>query len=589
MTVSSPSALNSQERKHYNRALRELCHIIKLDSRQLEISQLMDGDDYLDGVENVSNAAFTPQSQKKTPRRRRNGTHGSYQLDDVEASSDELFGSRQSSSTQQSGTPSRGSQQHSNLPENINMVYEELAAISDKLKREHAALLDHEVIVNEKLQLLQAEEEKKSRDLDKSIRDLEEDCQRRLKEMEKEQHTKLKEIHQVMTEKAKENKRLKESFDTLKNVNDSLRKQLDEICTKNKKLETQAISVQHRLTNLQRKQDVSDRQRAADKFTDQLRAQAQGNKIAKSGKQGFNQHSKPDHAVFDILGILLEWISDVHLKEIQPGDYPESLDMTKERCLKILPLLVDTLHNLPTSSSKLHLPCLQFILWALSYSLQQEQAVSLVSTLRRLGEELYRTPSALRLRAHSETEGKTKVSLFFKSPSLHIRFLSSLIILRTLSQVDLLANVFDVLRADLKDERSKELFLEYRATDIILPFLKSSNIAILAGAVDVFLQMSMESVYLLKFLESCCNEGWFQACSLLLKSTSLDLKILEKISILLQKLSKLKNTRKLFETSGLSLLIQEMSRAGPCQENAFLSLNLKSILFNLNITKTSSS
>lgn len=68
--------------------------------------------------------------------------------------------------------------------------------------------------------------------------------------------------------------------------------QLDEICTKNKKLETQAISVQHRLTNLQRKQDVSDRQRAADKFTDQLRAQAQGNKIAKSGKQGFNQHSK---------------------------------------------------------------------------------------------------------------------------------------------------------------------------------------------------------------------------------------------------------------------------------------------------------
>lgn len=62
------------------------------------------------------------------------GMHGSYQLDDVEASSEELFGSRRSSSTQQSGTPSRGSQQHSNLPENINMVYEELAAISDKLK-----------------------------------------------------------------------------------------------------------------------------------------------------------------------------------------------------------------------------------------------------------------------------------------------------------------------------------------------------------------------------------------------------------------------------------------------------------------------
>lgn len=59
--------------------------------------------------------------------------------------------------------------------------------------------------------------------------------------------------------------------------------------------------------------------------------------------------------------------------------------------------------------------------------------------------------------------------------------------------VDLLANVFDVLRADLKEDRAKEIFLEYRTTMIILPFLKSSNKTIVAGAVDVFLQMSMES------------------------------------------------------------------------------------------------
>lgn len=37
---------------------------------------------------------------------------------------------------------------------------------------------------------------------------------------------KLKDVHQVVADKVKENKRIKESFDTLKNVNDSLRKQV---------------------------------------------------------------------------------------------------------------------------------------------------------------------------------------------------------------------------------------------------------------------------------------------------------------------------------------------------------------------------
>lgn len=45
--------------------------------------------------------------------------------------------------------------------------------------------MHHEVIVNEKLQVLQAEENRKSKDLDKSIKELEEDFQARLLDMEK--------------------------------------------------------------------------------------------------------------------------------------------------------------------------------------------------------------------------------------------------------------------------------------------------------------------------------------------------------------------------------------------------------------------
>ena len=40
--------------------------------------------------------------------------------------------------------------------------------------------------------------------------------------------------------------------------------QLDELQAQNKKLETQAISVQHRLTNLQRRQELPERQKTID-------------------------------------------------------------------------------------------------------------------------------------------------------------------------------------------------------------------------------------------------------------------------------------------------------------------------------------
>ena len=59
--------------------------------------------------------------------------------------------------------------------------------------------------------------------------------------------------------------------------------------------------------------------------------------------------------------------------------------------------------------------------------------------------------------------------------------------------VDYLAQVFDTLKSDLKDERSKELFLTYHATQVIIPHMKATHRALVGSAVDICLQMSMES------------------------------------------------------------------------------------------------
>ena len=41
--------------------------------------------------------------------------------------------------------------------------------------------------------------------------------------------------------------------------------------------------------------------------------------------------------------------------------------------------------------------------------------------------------------------------------------------------VDLVANVFEVLRSDLKGEPGKELFLYYQATNTCVTYLKPAN------------------------------------------------------------------------------------------------------------------
>ena len=75
--------------------------------------------------------------------------------------------------------------------------------------------------------------------------------------------------------------------------------------------------------------------------------------------------------------------------------------------------------------------------------------------------------------------------------------------------------------------------------DITL-FVKFLFQALTNSALDIYLQMSMDSPYLRNFLDSCSNENWFQAISLVWKMPGIESKQHEKISIILQKLSKIR-------------------------------------------------
>lgn len=58
---------------------------------------------------------------------------------------------------------------------------------------------------------------------------------------------------------------------------------------------------------------------------------------------------------------------------------------------------------------------------------------------------------------------------------------------------DYLAQAFYSLHKDLKSDEGKALFLEYQALPVVLNHLRTSSKGLLSAALDILLQMSVET------------------------------------------------------------------------------------------------
>ncbi|XP_055470260.1 coiled-coil domain-containing protein 138 isoform X4 [Psammomys obesus] len=416
--------------------------------------------------------------------------------------------------------------------------------------------------------------------------------------MKLQQHsTEVEHLTEALKEKNKESKRMKSSFDTLRELNDNLRKQLNEVSEENRKMEVQAKRVQARLDNLQRKYEFMTVQR--------LKGYSHAAHEMKSLKQEKAPVSKPfkmtlNGQVYELLVVFMDWISDHHLSKVEleepgvdgekPSLKPPQRSDIQEKCVKLLPMMTEQLQWMPLVNAKLHEPYVKFIYWSLRLLDSGTQHSTMTSTLRRLGEDIFKGVTIKGTQDNSlehSVENKPKTAAFFKSSNLSLRFLSTLIVLKTVTQADYLAQAFDSLCLDLKTDEGKTLFLEYQAVPVILKHLRISSKGLLSNVIDSLLQMTVDSKALQPFLEACSSSLFFRTCSVLLRTPKLDLHILEKLSIILQKLSKIKSNKKLFEVFTIHLMLQEIQRTTH-PEHAFLCINLNSTLFNLGLTKNNS-
>ncbi|XP_038673806.1 coiled-coil domain-containing protein 138-like isoform X2 [Scyliorhinus canicula] len=578
--MKSPiSGLTCNERKHYKRMLRNLC------KAKFNTAWADDPYDYSHCSSQALEGFFSEEELTiHLHRRQDSGTQLYTETDD------NITGSRKN------GCLSESLEDACLLPADIMQIYNELTCIRQHLQRESVALQEYRHQVQSHEHCLANREALlfKHQDALTKLRGVEEEVHAKFQIMKEQHAAEVSQLQNAFKEKIKENKRLKSSFETLKELNDSLKKQISDVKQQNKKLEIQAKKTQNRLENLQRKNELC----VVQKFQDNVPTGVKEISLEKREKiQPARRISRPllNSNLCELFGVLLDWISDGYLyyltsedeNDVQTSLGPNYLPRKsiQEKCVKILPLITAQIHLMPPGNIKLQLTLVKFIYWALmQIDREGMQKTMITSTMRRLGEELFRGTVTQENPSESVAETKPKASAFFRSSNLNVRFLSALSILKTITQVDYLAQAFDILLNDLKTDEGKALFLEYRAMQIILCYLKPSSKSLLCSAVDVILQMTMESRYLQHFLQACSSETWFRTCSVLLRNSKLEMQILEKLSVILQKLSKIKSNKKLFELFTIHILIQELHRTTD-PEHTFLAINLQSILFNLGITK----
>ncbi|KAK1903083.1 Coiled-coil domain containing protein 138 [Dissostichus eleginoides] len=461
----------------------------------------------------------------------------------------------------------------------------ELQERERELQERERELQERERELQERERELQ-ERERELQERERRLSQQEEETVRRLVRMEEMLHSntpaveekhqqELSELQDVLRERSKENRRLKASFDSIKGLNDSMRKQLNEIIEENKRLESQSKRVHARLENLQRKYEHGIALKGCQKVSTEMIKPSQKEKTAACGKSNNKGSSSPTS--LKLQALLLDWVLDEQTLSSAAGNKEKGLGhclppeiLLNERCLKVLPLLADQLHHTPSSEPDL-LNLLRLILWALRQMDSSTQHVALSATLRRIGEEVSKTPAQLAVLQSIDPERPPCRSWpLYRSPQPHTRILSTLIILRTVKQADVLAQALDSLRTELMSEESRGLFLHSGGVCVLMSMLRAGRGG-LHTPVDILMQLAKQSRYLNPFLEACSCEEFFRTAAQLLKNPRLELPTLEKLSVLLQKLSTIRKNRQhgCSGSNGLSMghtggvgLMEEIGRTG---------------------------
>lgn len=225
---------------------------------------------------------------------------------------------------------------------------------------------------------------------------------------------------------------------------------------------------------------------------------------------------------------------------------------------------------------EMQLPFLQFVLWALRVASGAAVAATLTTTYRRIGDEVFTPPPG------SESSGTAKKGWMGPDGRRDCRIIACLIGLATLQQADQLAATFETIRQDLLCFEGKQLFARYAGPTAMLGPMSEHMRAVLRPALDVLLTLTMDSGGMEEFVASLCSDEWMAWFRRAFDVTRAgDVKLLEKLAVVLQKVSKRRESHGLFLKHKLDGSIRDTLKEMEASGNQFVVLNFRSVLMNV--------
>uniref|UniRef100_A0A669QBE4 Uncharacterized protein n=1 Tax=Phasianus colchicus TaxID=9054 RepID=A0A669QBE4_PHACC len=379
--------------------------------------------------------------------------------------------------------------------------------------------------------------------------------------------------------------------DDLREANESLRKQLNDEIVQKKYLNEQIRTGEARFSYLEWKHQFimaemyKDTREVAQQTTpfmqEEVRAASKGDKLP------------PNSEVYGLLTVLMDWISDEHLSKLQRQEErkgaqkPQSSERTYIQ--ELLPMAAEQLQWMPFVNPKLHMPLIRLIYWCVRQLENDIKDPTMAETMTTLAEGIFigiRSNGGVHGSSSCCAKSGSKSALFFTSPFMPMRFLSTMIVLTIETRVNYLEQAFHSLSRDLRVAEGKTLFLRYQCMPVLLHHLNTANKQQLSSTLDGLHQMATESGSLQSFLAACSNQSFFRHCSALFHNCRLDTPNMEKLLGVLQHLSAIRSDKEMFELLPLRELIEDLQKVTD-PVNASIWTKLNSILSNLGAEQSS--
>ncbi|CAF0752819.1 unnamed protein product [Adineta steineri] len=488
-------------------------------------------------------------------------------------------------------------------PANIQTVYNELLLIRQRLSQENERLKIKSDLLNQWEQRMretiehgwQAHKDKFDSELNiykEKLNNVTKDFKRTNDSLQllREQNSELKrnyndlrETNDKLVEKTKQTEKRAENLIRLNQISEQKIKELEKTIEINKKflLNNPNEECRKSMENIHssRTTSITDRSNEHHSSTTSLTTISKSPTIA-----------SPDSMIF-----LFNWLSDITQTTV--SEWPNTSSITPdtiERYSKLLTILADqSSFCLNKNHSNLiisYLKLVYFSLITIECPITSGQTRHLYScSYRRLCEQILKCD-----------KNQERPHLFDDNEPL-IRLYACLIVLLTCNKIIDLITSYNQLRLDLNSKPFIDLFVTNYGIIALYRWLKppSHHKRLIFDTIDLLLLLCTDSKSLRPFLKQLSNETWFhlfyqlaQQCNDGLGSSTnlsnihlpltptFDLKTMEKLGILFEKLSELTENRRLFSKYNFLYIFKEWKQKF-VNDSPFLVLNMKSTLLNL--------